>query len=127
MIYALFKALLLKPKLLAAHMRNYGELVRCEMQVTMRHWIVKAVAWLTMGVCLLLFLVLAGVAVMIGALQDQRHWILLLVPSIPLLMAVVALMVALRKTPHSPVRTIRQQFVADVAAFTGPAAKNHEQ
>ncbi len=123
MIYALFKALLLKPKLLAAHMRNYGELVRCEMQVTMRHWIVKAVAWLTMGVCLLLFLVLAGVAVMIGALQDQRHWILLLVPSIPLLMAVVALMVALRKTPHSPVRTIRQQFVADVAAFTGPAAK----
>ena len=123
MIYALFKALLLKPKLLAAHMRNYGELVRCEMQVTMRHWIVKAVAWLTMGVCLLLFLVLAGVAVMIGALQDQRHWILLLVPSSPLLMAVVALMVALRKTPHSPVRTIRQQFVADVAAFTGPAAK----
>lgn len=123
MIYALFKALLLKPKLLAAHMRNYGELVRCEMQVTMRHWIVKAVAWLTMGVCLLLFLVLAGVAVMIGALQDQRHWILLLVPSIPLLMAVVALMVALRKTPHSPVRAIRQQFVADVAAFTGPAAK----
>ncbi len=127
MIYALFKALLLKPKLLAAHMRNYGELVRCEMQVTMRHWIVKAVAWLTMGVCLLLFLVLAGVAVMIGALQDQRHWILLLVPSIPLLMAVVALMVALRKTPHSPVRAIRQQFVADVAAFTGPAAKKHEQ
>ena len=127
MIYALFKALLLKPKLLAAHMRNYGELVRCEMQVSMRYWIVKAVAWLALGVCLLLFLVLAGVAVMIGTLQDQHHWILLLVPSIPLLMAVVALMVALRKTHHSSVRTIRQQFVADVAAFTGPAAKTHEQ
>ena len=75
----------------------------------------------------LLFLVLAGVAVMIGTLQDQHHWILLLVPSIPLLMAVVALMVALRKTHHSPVCTIRQQFIADVAAFTGPAAKNHEK
>ena len=127
MIYALFKALLLKPELLAAHMRNYGELVRSEMQGTLRQWIVKVVAWIALCVCLLLFLVLAGVAVMIGTMQDRRHWILLLVPSVPLLMAVVALMVALRKTHLSPVCTIRQQFIADVAAFTGPAAKNHEK
>ena len=101
--------------------------VRSEMQVTLRRWIVKVVAWLALCVCLLLFLVLAGVAVMIGTMQDRRHWILLLVPSVPLLMAVVALMVALRKTHLSPVCTIRQQFIADVAAFTGPAAKNHEK
>ena len=38
MIYALLKALILKPQLLTAHVRNYGEFVRSEMQGAARQW-----------------------------------------------------------------------------------------
>ena len=111
MIYALLKALILKPQLLAAHVRNYGEFVRSEMQGTVRQWAITAAAWATFA---------------IGMLHGQYHWILIVVPGIPLLLAVAALIVAMRKTEGSSIDTIKQQFAADMQALNGPTVKDHE-
>ena len=66
MIYALLKALILKPQLLAEHLRNYGELVREEARDTARLWAIKAAALLVCAIGMLVFLTLTGVAVMLG-------------------------------------------------------------
>ena len=127
MIYALLKALLLKPQLLINHLRNYVELVGSEMHVAVRHWAVKAAALVVSGICMLLFLIMAGVAVMVGVMQGHYHWVLVLVPAVPLALAGVALIVGLQKPASAPVATIKQQFVADMQALAAPpAAKDHE-
>lgn len=127
MIYALLKALLLKPRLLINHLRNYAELVGCETQAAVRHWTIKAVAWIVFGICMLLFLIMAGSAVMLGVLHGQYHWILLVVPAVPLALACIALIVGLQKSESAPVASIKQQFVADMQALAAPpAAKDHE-
>ena len=126
MIYALLKALILKPQLLTAHVRNYGEFVRSEMQGTVRQWAITAAAWATFAIGMLVFVLLCGVAAMIGMLHGQYHWILIVVPAIPLLLAVAALIVALRKTEGSSIDTIKQQFAADMQALNGPTVKDHE-
>ena len=127
MIYAFLKALLLKPQLLINHLRNYVELVGSEAQIAARHWVIKVVALVTFGICMLLFLIMAGVAVIVGVMQGQYHWILILVPAIPLALACIALIVGLQKPASAPVASIKQQFVADMQALAAPtAAKDHE-
>lgn len=126
MIYALLKAAVLKPRLLAAHLHNYGEFIRSEMQGTARQWAVKVVAFAVFGIGMLAFLILGGVAVMIGVMQGQYHWILLAVPAVALGLALVALIVALQKTAGQGISNIKQQFAADMQALHGPAVKNHE-
>lgn len=126
MIYALLKAAVFKPRLLAAHLHNYGEFIRSEMQGTARQWAVKAVAFAVFGIGMLVFLMLSGVALMIGVMQNQYHWILLLVPAVPLALALVALIVALRRTAERGVHNIKQQLAADIQALNGPAGKDHE-
>lgn len=126
MIYALLKALILKPQLLAEHLRNYGELVREEARDTARLWAIKAAALLVCAIGMLVFLTLTGVAVMLGIMQGRYHWVLVAVPAVPLVLAVVALAIASRKAEKSSVGTIKQQFAADMQALTGPAVKDHE-
>lgn len=130
MIYALLKAAVLKPRLLAAHLHNYGEFIRSEMQGTVRQWAVKAVAFAVFGIGMLAFLILSGVAAMIGVLLNQYHWVLLAVPAVPLVVAFVALIVALQKTAGQGMNNIKQQFAADMQALHGPVAtkaeKDHE-
>ncbi|MDO5654077.1 MAG: hypothetical protein Q4G39_08235 [Brachymonas sp.] len=119
MLYSLIKILLLRPTLLAQHFANYADAFRHEMQAGARQWAVKLVAGLVCGVCVLITLVLAGVAVMVGVLQNQFHWALVLVPLVPLAMALIALGLALRKVDHAPFALMREQFAADMAMFTG--------
>lgn len=126
MIYALLKALFFKPRLLAEHVGNYVELIRGEMGGTVRQWLVKVVAWAVFGIGMLVFLVLSGVAAMIGIILGQYHWILLLVPAVPLVCAVIALVIGLRKAETSGISHIKSQFSADMQALSRPAAKNHE-
>ncbi|MDO4794741.1 MAG: hypothetical protein Q4A28_02210 [Brachymonas sp.] len=126
MIYALLKAAVFKPRLLAAHLHNYGEFIRSEMHGTARQWAVKAVAFAVFGIGMLAFLILGGVAAMIGVMQGQYHWVLLAVPALPLGLALVALLIALRRTAGSGVHNIKQQLAADIQALNGPAGKNHE-
>lgn len=128
MLFTLLKAIVLRPRLVAQHVQNYGELLRSEAQATAKYWVMTCIAWFMCAACLLLFIAFAGMAVMIGFTQERFHWILILVPGIALLLAVVAGLVGMRKNQRSSLGLIQQQFAADMAVFAGPARKeNHEQ
>jgi uncharacterized membrane protein YqjE len=68
------------------------------------------------AVGLLVFLILAGVAAMIGATSDY-HWALVAVPAVPLVIALVAFLIARKPLPSNAFTELRAQLDADAQAL----------
>ncbi len=117
MFYSLLKTLLLQPSLVVTHARNYIELFRYEFTGSVRRLATTFIAWVVCGLFVLLGLLLAGVAVMVGVMQNQFHWVLVLVPGAAFVMAFLALVMATRRVDYSPVDQVKSQFASDVTAL----------
>jgi uncharacterized membrane protein YqjE len=76
----------------------------------------RAAAWVAAGVGLLVFLILAGVACMIGA-TSEFHWALVIVPAVPLVIAGIGFVVARKPLPSSAFTELRAQLDADAQAL----------
>ena len=59
----------------------------------------RAVAWRIAVLALIVFLVLAGVAVMLGVMRGEFHWVLVLVPATALLLSLGAWSVGASSCP----------------------------
>ena len=77
----------------------------------------RAVAWGVAVVGLLVFLVLAGVAVMLGVMLGAFHWILVLAPGIALVLAIAAWSVARKRLPSQAFAELKAQLDADAQAL----------
>jgi hypothetical protein len=64
-----------------------------------------------------LFVVFAGIAVMLGALHQDFHWTLVVVPAVPLVLAVVAFLQARKPLPARAFAELRRQLDADAQAL----------
>lgn len=128
MLFTLFKAILLQPQLMAQHAQNYAELVSSEAHANARHWFVTLLAWISCIVCVGLFLAFVGFAVMIGCLQERFHWVLVVIPVVPLVFALIAAWVGMQKNNRASLRLILNQLSADIAVLSGTTPQNnHEQ
>jgi hypothetical protein len=78
--------LLQRPEMCSDHCRAYATLFQQEGIEMGKEWVSRAMSCLIMVLSGTLFLSLTGVALMLGILLDQFHWILLLVPSAALLL-----------------------------------------
>jgi uncharacterized membrane protein YqjE len=76
----------------------------------------RAAAWAVAAVGLLVFLILAGVAAMIGATSDY-HWALVAVPAVPLVIALIAFLIARKPLPSNAFTELRAQLDADAQAL----------
>jgi O-antigen ligase len=76
------------------------------------------------AVGLLVFLILLGVAIMLGAVQEQFHWTLVVVPGVPLALAVAAFFVARRPMPGQAFTELRAQLDADAEALRTIGARS---
>jgi hypothetical protein len=63
------------------------------------------------------FLGLTGVAVMLGLMQNQFHWVLVLVPGTALLLVVVSILRALKPWQTKRFPELRAQLDSDVQAL----------
>ena len=116
MLHPLFTVLIRKPELVVEHVSGYVALLQEEFTSMGTSMAVKAAAWgvvLVMG-CVLL--VLAGVALMLGALHGF-HWALLAVPGAVFLVMVIALMYARKPAVGKRFEDIKAQLDADVMAL----------
>jgi len=113
MLHPIFSVLIRKPQLVMAHLAGYAGLIRDEASLVGSQVVGCAVAAAVAVVGALVFLILAGVAAMLAAIQ-QFHWALLVVPAIPLAVAIAATLTAVRKIPHQPFTELRTQLDADV-------------
>jgi len=119
MIHPLFRLIASRPQMLADHVEAYSDLVAQEVDLLAAGWkqraLLAALAFVTVGVAL----ILAGVAAMLWAVvpleQIRAPWALLVVPAVPALVC-IGCWLGLRQTVTAQgFKTVREQFAADVA------------
>lgn len=123
MIHPIFSVLVSKPELVMEHVAGYAALVRDEASSVTSEVARRAIAWGACGACLFVFLLLAGVAVMLGSMQEF-HWVLVVVPAIPLAIAAAAFSVARKPLPSRAFTELRSQLDADAQALRGLGSKS---
>jgi hypothetical protein len=116
LVHPIFSVLVSKPELVLDHVAGYAALAQEEASTVGAEVKRRGVAWAACGVCGLVFLILAGVALMLGAV-GEFHWALLLVPAVPLAGAVVALGIARKPLPARAFAELRAQLDADAQAL----------
>src|SRR3954467_2933125 len=99
LVHPLFSVLVSRPELVMDHVAGYAALVQEEASSVGAEVTKRGIAWVVCGVGAFLFLVLGGVAAMLGAVSEGFHWALVLVPAIPLVVAGVAFNAARKPMP----------------------------
>jgi uncharacterized membrane protein YqjE len=124
MVHPIFSVLITKPELVMEHVAGYASLMREEASSVGVEVAKRAIAW---GVALfagLVFLILAGVAAMLAAIQDQFHWAFLLVPGVPLVIAVFGFLTARKPLPEKAFTELKAQLDADAQALRAIGARS---
>ncbi|MEY4652014.1 MAG: hypothetical protein RI884_595 [Pseudomonadota bacterium] len=114
MLHPIFSVLAHRPDLVLNHLAAYAALAREEAQTTGTALARCAIAAVLAACAFLVFLMLAGMAAMLGVLQAQFHWVLVLVPGTVLALAVVAFLQARQGLPKSALTQLRAQLAADI-------------
>jgi hypothetical protein len=116
LVHPIFSVLVSRPELVMDHMAGYAALAQEEASSVGSEVVKRAAAWAVCGVGALLFVLFAGIAVMLGAVHEF-HWALLVVPAVPLALAAAAFMVARKKMPGRAFAELRAQLDADAQAL----------
>ncbi len=117
MIHPIFSVLINRPELVMDHVAGYAALVQEEASSVGVEMAKRAVAWGVAVMAFVVFLVLAGVAVMLGVMQAQFHWVLVLAPGSALLVAVLAWNLARQRLPSKAFTELKAQLDADAQAL----------
>lgn len=113
MLHPIFSVLVSRPELVMDHVAGYAALVQEEASSVGGEVARRAIAWVATFAGALVFLVLAGVAAMLGVMHGQFHWILVVAPGIPLLLSAVAWTIARRRLPAKAFTELKAQLDAD--------------
>jgi len=124
MVHPIFSVLITKPELVMEHVAGYASLMREEASSVGVEVAKRAVAWAVTLFCVLVFLILAGVAVMLASIQDQFHWSFVVVPAIPLAIAVAGFTVARKRLPEKAFTELKAQLDADAQALRAIGARS---
>lgn len=117
LVHPIFKVLLKRPELLMEHVAGYAALAREEATSAAGEMVRRALGWMVAALGFLAFLVLAGAAAMMGALQGQFHWALLAVPGGALAITGAGVAMGMQKPAHPLFAELRTQLDADAQAL----------
>lgn len=123
-MHPIFSVLVTKPELVMEHMAGYASLVRDEASSVGIEVAKRAVAWAVTLFSLLVFLILAGVAVMLAAVDEQFHWAFVIVPAVALAIALAAFSMARRRLPEKAFSEVKAQLDADAQALRAIGARS---
>ena len=124
MLHPIFSVLVSKPELVMDHVAGYAALVRDEASSVGLELAKRAIAW---GVTLfgfLVFLILAGVAAMLGAMLAGFHWVLVAAPGVALAISVGAFLVARKRLPEKAFTELKAQLDADAQTLRAISARS---
>jgi hypothetical protein len=116
MVHPIFSVLITKPELVMEHVAGYASLMREEASSVGLEVAKRAIAWGITLFCGLVFLILAGVALMLGTIHEF-HWSLVIVPGIALVLAVVGFFIARKPLPEKAFTELKAQLDADAKAL----------
>ena len=119
MLHPLLHLIATKPHLLGEHVEAYAELVGLEVGRTAKCWKARVALYGAAVFLLTVGAVLAGVALLLWAViptvSMQAHWLLLVVPLVPLLVSALCVFRARAEPQHPPFDTLKSQVSADLA------------
>lgn len=121
MLHPLFSTLVTRPDLVADHVAGYAQLFHEEASCAGAEAATRVAAWLAVVMLGVLFAGLAGVALMLGFMRHEFHWILLAVPGVALLAMAVAALKARRPLSSQSFPELRAQIDSDVRALRSVA------
>lgn len=124
MIHPIFSVLISRPELVMEHVAGYASLMREEASSVGTEFARRAVAWGVALFAALVFLILAGVAAMLGALHTAFHWILVVAPGIALAISVAAFLVARKPLPEKAFTELKAQLDADAQTLRAISARS---
>ncbi len=124
MIHPIFSVLISRPELVVDHLANYAALARDEASSVGGQVGRRAIAWGVAALCFITFLVLAGVAIMLGAMHGEFHWVLIAVPCAALVIGAIAFSIARTQLPARAFSELRSQLDADAQALRTLGAKS---
>ena len=117
MLHPLFSTLIRRPDLLVDHLSGYAALIHQEASEAGAELLRRSLAWVLAALCAAVFLTLAGVALMLGVLLNQFHWVLVAAPAIVLVLLAAAVLKA-RVPPHpSRFAEVKAQVSRDAQAL----------
>lgn len=118
LFHPIFKLIFKKPELIVAHACGYAALARQEVSEATNQLVQKIVAWAVVAISLFFCLMLASIAVMLGAVNGTFHWALVAVPAVFLIAGLIALVWALRPLAYDRrFAELRAQVDADIDAL----------
>jgi hypothetical protein len=124
MLHPIFSVLVNRPELVIDHVAGYAALVQEEASSVSGEVAKRAIAWAVVAVGLLVFLVLAGVAVMLGVMQESFHWVLVIAPAVPLLLSFMAWTIARQRLPAKAFTELKAQLDADAQTLRALGAQS---
>jgi len=124
MVHPIFSVLISRPELVVDHVSGYAALMREEASTVGTEVAKRAIAWGIAILALVVFLVLAGVAAMLGAMHGAFHWILVAAPGLALAIAAAAWNVARRRLPEQAFTELKAQLDADAQALRTLGARS---
>ena len=117
MLHPLFSTIVQRPDLVIDHLSAYISLFQKEAASAGSNLIARAVAGVAAILAFLLFLVFAGIALMLGFLQNQFHWILVVVPGFVFILGVVAAVIAMKPLKSERFPELKAQIDSDAQAL----------
>lgn len=124
MVHPIFSVLITRPELVMDHVAGYAALVQEEASTVGVHVAKRVIAWGVTVMALVVFLVLAGVAVMLGAIDGEFHWALVLAPGTALIVSVGAWTIARQPLPSKAFTELKAQLDADAQALRTVGARS---
>jgi len=122
-VHPILTVLVTRPELVMDHIAGYAALAQEEASGLGTQMKRRATAWGAAAVGFLVFLILAGVSAMLGAVLREFHWALVAVPAIPLAIAIGGWMVGRKPLPAAAFTELRAQLDADAQALRTIGAK----
>ena len=116
-VHPIFSVLVRRPELVVDHLSGYAALVQQEASSLGLEVARCGLAWAIAVVSFIVFLMLAGVAVMLGVMNDEFHWVLILAPGLALALGAVATSIAIKSMPSKIFVELRGQVEADAQAL----------
>ena len=121
MLHPLFSTLIQRPDLALDHASAYAALINQEARVAGSQLVKRGAAWVVAGLLGFMCVVFTGMALMLGFMNNQFHWILVAVPGAALFGAIVALVKALQPLPAENFPELKAQINNDARALRAAA------
>lgn len=117
MLHPLFSTLIQRPDLVADHVAAYGSLIVQEAADAGEEVLTRVIAWALAVLAGVVFLGLAGTAVMLGILSNHFHWVLIAVPGVALVLSIVAALRAQKPFGNKRFPELKAQIDSDAKAL----------